>query len=162
MSDLAETTDIAQEAPENESYEKFLIFSIQGKLYSFPSHLISEIAHFDKVFPLPLMPPYALGIVNRYSTPYALFDTGLLFNKTPSLRKKMLLFKEEIDRVAFLIDDVTNIAGINPENIISIDRTSDTRELTDAVEASFDWNNNNVFVLNIHHILDRITGETVL
>ena len=142
-----------------EKSEKFLIFTILGKYYSFPSRLVGEIALFDTVYPLPLLPPYLPGVVNRYSVPYALFDIGLFFHKTPSPRNKVLIFKDEIDRIAILIDDVSGIEDIRCEDLFITDRGADSLELTDSVCAYFKWNNTDVFVLDIRRILNRVTGE---
>jgi len=159
MSDLAEA-ELIEEEPEYVISEKFLIFSILGKLYSFPSRMIGEIALFDAVYPLPLMPSYVLGVINRYSVPYALFDLGILFSNTQSPRKKTLILKDQIDRIAFLIDDVAGIADIMPENLYILERSAQSNELTDAVSASFNWNGNDVFVLDINRIIERVSGET--
>jgi len=159
MSDYADAEELIQESVETVNNEKFLIFSILGKLYSFPSKLIGEIALFDKVFPLPLMPPYVLGVVNRYSAPYALFDIGLLFQKTPSPRNKIVILKEEIDRIAFLIDDVAGIADIQNEDLFVIERNVDSIDLTDLVCASFKWENGDVFVLDANRIMSRVSRE---
>jgi len=146
------------EPAETANSEKFLIFSLLGKLYCFPSRLIGEIALFDTVYPLPLVPPYMLGVVNRYSVPYALFDTGLLFQKTPGPRNKVLIIKDEIDRIAFLIDDIAGIADINKNEICIIDRNADSGELPDVISASFIWNDSDVFVLDVDRILNHVSG----
>ena len=215
MSEMAETT--GEMAVEEENGEKHLIFSILDKFYSLPSQLIGEIALFDTVYPLPLMPdyvpgvinrysvPYALfdialllfktpgkrnkvlvlkddidrialfdtvyplplmpscvpGVVNRYSVPYALFDTGLLLFKTPGLRNKVLVLKDTIDRIAFLIDDVTGIADVPQKDLLSVERSAETDEAAETVSASFDWNGRTVFVLDIQRILAHVSGEVV-
>jgi purine-binding chemotaxis protein CheW len=141
--------------------EKYLIFTIFDKLYCFPSRFIGEIALFETVYPLPLMPPYVPGVVNRYSIPYALFDIGLLFFNTPSPRKKVLIVKDEIDRIAFLIDDIAGIADIPVNNIMTMERSESSSDLSETVSASFKWNNNDVFVLDIHRILSRVSGDIV-
>jgi len=156
MSDLTDTIDVPADSVNS---EKYLIFTILDKFYGFPSNMIQEIALFETVYPLPLMPAYIPGVINRYSIPYALFDVGLLFHKTPSPRNKVAIFKDEIDRIAFLIDDVTDIAEIQNEKIITIERSIDSIELTDAVCASFNWNGNDVFILDIHRILSRVSQE---
>jgi len=160
-------SDSSAESDEANYIEKFLIFTILGKLYSLPSKFIGEIALFDTVYPLPLMPAYVPGVVNRYSVPYALFDIGLLFYSTPSPRKKVLVMKDEIDRIAFLIDDVAGIADIPQEELFNLERSSDMSnsvglgDITDAVESSFSWNGSDVLVLDIHRILARAGGDTV-
>jgi purine-binding chemotaxis protein CheW len=159
MSELEEISDDFFDTLENINSEKYLIFSIMNKYYCFPSKLISGISIFETVYPLPLMPSYVLGVINRYSVPYALFDIGLLFYNTPSPRKKVLIMKDEIDRIAFLIDDVSGIEDVQHEKLFILERNQGTNDLTDAVYASFTWNNNDVFVLDIQRILSRVTGE---
>ena len=160
MPETAETTG-AVETPETSTDEKYLIFSILGKYYTIPSRAISEIALFDMVYPLPLMPEYVLGIVNRYSVPYVLFDIGLLLSNAPTPRGKVLVFKDEIDRIAFLIDDVSDIADVAREKLLSIERSADSNDLAELVTASFKWNNADVFALDIQRLLSRVASETV-
>jgi len=159
MSDYTDSEELVQESAETINSEKFLVFSILGKLYGFPSRLIGEIALFDKVFPLPLMPSYVLGVVNRYSAPYALFDIGLLFQKTPSPRNKIIILKEEIDRIAFLIDDVAGIADIQSSELFAIERNPDSVDLPDIICASFKWENVDVFVIDANRIMSRVSKE---
>jgi len=159
MSERTDAEKQVEESAETINSEKFLVFSIMEKSYCLPSRLIGEIALFDAVYPLPLMPSYILGIVNRYSTPYALFDTGLLLQKTPCPRKKVLILKEEIDKVAFLIDDITAIADIQNDEILTIEKKSGSDEFTDGINASFKWNKDDVFILDVNKILNRVSEE---
>lgn len=161
MPETAESAGIAPQETESANYEKYLIFSILDKQYSFPSRQIGEIALFDAVYPLPLMPPYVLGVINRYSVPYALFDIGLLLFKTPGKRKKVLVLKDEIDRVAFLIDDVTGIADVPEGTLLDIERNAGSGDTTEAVSASFNWNGSDVFVLDVKKILAFVSQEAV-
>jgi len=158
MPDITDFSDDTQVSPENEG-ENYLIFSIMNKLYSFPSRFIGEITLYDTVYPLPLMPPYVLGVVNRYSIPYALFDIGILFYNTPSPRSKALIIKDDIDRIAFLIDDVLGITGIQQDKLLNIERNADANDLTEAVLASFNWNGSDVFILDINKILSRVKED---
>jgi purine-binding chemotaxis protein CheW len=150
----------AEQTPENTTDEKYLIFSILGNYYTVPSRVIGEIAIFDTVYPLPLMPAYVLGIVNRYSVPYVLFDIGLLLMQSPTPRGKVLVFKDEIDRIAFLIDDVTDIADVAREKLLMVDRSADSNDLAELITASFKWNGADVFVLDTQRLLSRVTSET--
>ena len=160
MSETVETTGEAAENAEANG-EKFLIFYILDKLYGLPSRLIGEIALFDTLYPLPLMPPYVPGVINRYSVPYALFDIGLLLFKTPGPRNKVLVLKDDIDRIALLIDDVAGIADIPEEELIGIERSAESDDTAETISASFNWNGENVFVLDVQRILARVSGEAV-
>jgi purine-binding chemotaxis protein CheW len=166
MSETAETA-LAAELPLGEAAEettetngeKYLIFTILDKLYSLPSRLIGEIALFDTVYPLPLMPDYVPGVINRYSVPYALFDIGLLLFETPGKRNKVLVLKDDIDRIAFLIDDVAGIADVPQESLLDIERSVETNDAAETISASFNWNGDNIFVLDVRRILARVSGE---
>ena len=157
----AQQQGFAAETSENVNTEKHLIFSILGRFYTFPSHFISEIAVFDAVYPLPLMPAYVPGIINRYSIPYALFDIALLLFKTPCPRNKVLVLKDNIDRIAFLIDDVAGIVDVTPEMLLNVDRSADSEDLMEVISAMFNWNGSDVLVLDIKRILARAADEVV-
>ena len=159
MSEAMRTTGIVPETVENANDEKYLIFSILDRCYAIPSQFISELAVFDAVYPLPLVPDYMLGIINRYSVPYALLDIGLLLYKTPSTRKKTLVLKDNIDRIAFLIDDIVDIADISQDQLLSIERRVESDDVSETISASFKWNGEDVFVLDIWRILGHISTE---
>jgi chemotaxis signal transduction protein len=143
----------------NANDEKYLIFSIFGRRYAFPAEIIGEVAKCDPVYPLPLLPSCVLGVINRYSIPYALFDTGFLLAQMPGPRKEALVIKGDIDRVAFAIDNVSDIADIAPDNLLNIETGSESDELTGAVYASFKWNGSDVYVLDVERILACIAEE---
>ncbi|MDR2576386.1 MAG: chemotaxis protein CheW [Treponema sp.] len=116
------------------SIEKFLIFTIQERWYALPAKTISEVTVLEEVFPLPLAPEYVKGIINRYSIPYALIDIKFLLINDSSNARKMIVFKEEIDKLAFLIDDVTDIADIPSDQLMKIEQ-----EDTALINALFEW-----------------------
>jgi len=146
------------ETAENAISEKYLIFSVSDRQYAFPAQVIGEVANCEPFFPLPLLPSYALGVINRYSVPYALFDIGLLLTNTPGSRNEALVINKEIDQVAFSIENVSGIADITPDKLIKIE-TSGPIELNSAVYASFKWNGIDVYVLNIRQLLTRVAQE---
>jgi len=142
---------------ENISLEKYLIFTIREKRYAMPTRIISEVAALEKAFPLPLVPGYVRGIINRYSIPYALIDICFLLLKDTSNAGKVIVLKEEVDKLAFLIDDVTDIADIPPEKLIKIEQ----EEAIPAgmVSAFFEWKDNQVFCLETTEIINRIKQD---
>jgi len=154
--------EVDAETPQQSAGEKHLIFTILGKYYTFPSRFIGEVTAFERVYPLPLLPDYIQGIINRYSTPYALLDLGLLIQKTATSLSKVVVLKESIDKVAFLIDDVVDIADVPPEKIMKMEQAGE--DSTDIIESSFEWQgqdgqSTNVFVLDISRILGRIRSD---
>jgi len=147
--------------PDNANGEKYLIFSIFNRQYAFPAQDIGEVAKCEPLYPLPLLPSYLLGFINRYSIPYALFDIGFLLSNVPGPRKEALVIKSDIDRVAFSIENVSGIADITPDKLIKIGTGTGPVELNSAVCASFNWNGAEVFVLDIRRLLARVAQEAV-
>jgi purine-binding chemotaxis protein CheW len=145
--------------PEAPAGEKYLIFTILDEMYALPSGLIGEIALLDTVYPLPLMPPYVPGIINRYSVPYALLDIGLLLRKTATPRAKVVVLKEQIDKAAFLIDDVIDIVDVQEADLLQIEQEVGSNDITSVVTASLQWNGTNIFVLDIRQILNRVVND---
>jgi purine-binding chemotaxis protein CheW len=161
--EMAENNEEIEQLSEGLNTEKFLIFSLFDKFYTFPSRFIGEITIFDTIYPLPLMPSYVLGVINRYSVPYALFDIGLLLFNKQGPQGKVLVIKDSIDRIAFLIEDVAGIIDVPEEQIINIERSGDVGDSAppDLISASFKWSGSDVFVLDIMRILDRAASEAV-
>jgi purine-binding chemotaxis protein CheW len=149
--------------------EKYLIFTIQDRRYALPSKFISEVAAYEKAFPLPLLPSYVRGIINRYSIPYALIDLGFLLKNSPDSitpgTAKVLVLKEEIDKLAFLIDDVTDIADILPQDLIQVEQSAEAPEGVEAfassrlVPSSFEWKGSHILCLEIMELITQIKKE---
>ena len=137
--------------------EKYLIFAVQDKWYALPSKIISEVAALEKVFPLPLVPLYVRGIINRYSVPYALIDINSFLFKGASNAQKVIVLKEEVDKIAFLIDDVTDIADISPEKLIKTEQ--EEAAISGSVNAFFEWKGNPVFCLDTGELIGRIKQD---
>ena len=158
---MPETAALPTEMLNSANEEKYLIFSIFGREYAFPSEIIGEVANCNPLYSLPLLPSYVLGFINRYSIPHALLDTGFLLAEKPGPRNEALVIKGDIDRVAFSIDTVSGIASIGPDKLISLGTGSEPHELTGAVYASFQWNGRDVSVLDVRRVLARIAEEAV-
>ncbi|MDR2633392.1 MAG: chemotaxis protein CheW [Treponema sp.] len=141
------------------SMEKFLIFTIQERLYTLPSRMINEVAAYDKAYPLPLLPEYVKGIINRYSVPYALIDLGLFMLKTPSTLSKVVVLKESVDKLAFMIDDVVDIVDVPVGNILKVEQGTENQDTTAVIDASFEWHQRDVFILSIREIINRIKKD---
>jgi len=151
---ITENTEIIEE---NTFYEKHLIFTIREKRYALPSRVISEVAALEKVFPLPMVPDYVRGIINRYSVPYALIDVSSFLFKDVSTAQKVIVLKEEIDKLALLIDDVTDIVDISTDKLMKIDKEESASD--GAASAFFEWKGSQVFCLETGELINRIKQD---
>jgi purine-binding chemotaxis protein CheW len=137
--------------------EKYLVFTVREKRYALPSKIISEVAALEKVFPLPLVPDYVRGIINRYSVPYALIDISFLLLKEASNARKVIVLKEEVDKLALLIDDVADIADLPPEKLMKTEQEAE--DISASVSAFFEWKGHPVLCLDTEELLNRIKQD---
>ena len=137
--------------------ENYLIFTVQDKCYALPSKFISEVAVLEKIFPLPLVPDYVRGIINRYSVPYALIDIGYLLLNDSSKAGKVIVLKEEVDKLALLIDDVTDIADLDPEKMMKAE--AEDSAISGSVNAFFEWKGSHVLCLDTAELISRIKHD---
>jgi purine-binding chemotaxis protein CheW len=153
-------------SPELEG-ERYLICTVLGVYYAFPSYTVSEIALLDRVYPLPLLPEYLPGIINRYSAPYALLDIACLVSGRPGAGTKVLVLKELAEEgrgaepgnpnnAALLIDDVVDFAELPRSEVLPVEGGDDT---DGGIVSSFSWKGNPVFVLDVRRILGRAAGD---
>ena len=149
--------DITETIAESTLYEKYIVFVIREKWYALPSGIISEVAALEKVFPLPLVPDYVRGIIDRYSVPYALIDVSFFLYKKVSEAQKVIVLKEEIDKLALLIDDVTDIVDIPADKLMKIETEEAASD--SAASAFFEWKGNHVFCLETGELINRVKQD---
>ena len=149
--------DNTENPSETITLEKYLIFTVEDKRYALPSRIISEVAALEKVFPLPLAPDYVRGIINRYSVPYALIDLSFLLLKTNSAAQKVIVLKEEIDKIALLIDDVIDIADFPLEKLMEIEQ--DEKTLSGSINSYFEWKGHHIFCIDTGELINRIKND---
>ena len=56
----------------------WLIFTIGEKRFAIPAETVREILRDATVFPLPFVPSYVDGILNRYGDPYVVINPATL------------------------------------------------------------------------------------
>ena len=77
---------------ESETTKTWLVFIAGEKKYALLSSDVQEILRDAPVFPLPFVPAYINGVLNRYGEPYAVIDPlPLLGEKTQSSKLYIVL-----------------------------------------------------------------------
>jgi chemotaxis signal transduction protein len=147
------------EMPENVISEKYVIFSVFDRKYAFPMKVIGEVAKCEHLYPLPLLPSYVLGVIDRYSVPYALFDISFLLTNKTGPRNEALVINKDIDQVAFSIEIIAGITDIAQDKLKKVETGLGPLDFHSAVYASFEWKGEDVFALDVRELLARITQE---
>ncbi|GHS86982.1 hypothetical protein FACS189487_02260 [Campylobacterota bacterium] len=147
----------------HESTDRFLIFSVGGSLFAFSSGLIGEVVSCERVYKMPLCPDYMLGLINRFGVPYALIDTAKLLAITSQNSRKAVVLKESVERVAFAIDDVIDIAEAVENSLMKVDKSgADESQMARFVSRQFSYNEQMVFELDVKLLLSNFENDVSL
>ena len=133
-----------------------LIFTIGNaadgpNLYAIPAESVKEILREATVFPLPFVPPYVNGVLNRYGDPYVVIDSAVLDGKSPQNSKLFIVLNDE-SHSCLRVTDVKEFYSAAEESIahFSEEGISDFYDGTITVEGQ------KVFVLNIQAIIEKV------
>ena len=152
----------SQEKGESHKVEKkatWLIFTI-GKsadgdnLYAIPAESVKEILRDATVFPLPFVPPYVNGVLNRYGDPYVVIDSAVLEGKDPQQSFLFIVMNDE-SHTCLRITDVKDFFTATEKDVVHFTEA----ELSDFYEGTLNVNGQNVFVLKVQAIIEKVGKE---
>ena len=137
----------------------WLIFTIgnqaDGKnLYAMPADSVKEILRDATVFPLPFVPPYVNGVLNRYGDPYVVIDSAVLEGKEAQQSKLFIVLNDE-SHTCLRITDVRDFFTASEKDVIHFSE----EELSDYYEGTLKVKNQEVFVLKVQAIIEKVKKE---
>ena len=137
----------------------WLIFTIgeqtDGKnLYAIPAESVKEILRDATVFPLPFLPPYVNGVLNRYGDPYVVVDSAVLEGKEAQKSFLFIVINDE-SHTCLRITDVKDFYTATEKDV---SRFSEA-ELSDFYEGVLSVNGKEVYVLKVQAIIEKVGKE---
>jgi chemotaxis signal transduction protein len=135
---------------------KFIIFNIDTRLYAMEASYVQEIILDYPVFYLPFSPQYVRGLINRHGEPYTVVDLKLLFHGQEIKASTFLVLRNSIDNLSFLISSIDKIENISESDVHPI--TSKDVDM-DLFESSLFYEGNEIFVVNIKTVIERIIND---
>ena len=94
---------------ENQSMTTWLIFLISGKKYAVKSSDVVEIISDLSVYPLPFMPKYVEGVLNRRGEPFTVINPNVILDEDkpePPEKSLFMIFKRDDDQLSLHISDI--------------------------------------------------------
>lgn len=142
-----------------EKKSTWLIFTIgndtDGKnLYAIPAESVKEILRDATVFPLPFVPPYVNGVLNRYGDPYVVIDSAVLEGKEAQKSFLFIVLNDE-SHTCLRITDVKDFFSAAEKDIVHFSEA----ELSDYYEGTLKVNGHDVFVLKVQAIIEKVGKE---
>lgn len=140
----------------NEEVEKavWLIFTIGKKLYALPSNDVKEILRDSSVYPLPFVPPYINGVLNRYGDPYAVIDPAVVINEEPQKTSLFLVLNSQ-NNTCFRITDVKEFYTAPVDELTKFSET----EMSAFFEGTITYSNENVLVMKSAAFLEKAGND---
>lgn len=152
----------AQKKGNSQRIEKkatWLIFtigdSVDGRnLYAIPAENVKEILRDATVFPLPFVPPYVNGVLNRYGDPYVVVDSAVLEGKEAQKSKLFIVMNDE-SHTCLRISDVKDFFTATEKDVVHFTEA----ELSDYYEGTLNINGQDVYVLKVQAIIEKVGKE---
>ncbi len=152
----------SREQTQNKKVEQksiWLIFTIgdqaDGKnLYAIPAESVREILRDATVFPLPFVPPYVNGVLNRYGDPYVVIDSAVLEGKQAQDSFLFIVLNDE-SHTCLRITDVKDFFTATEKDVVHFSEA----ELSDYYDGTLNVDGQEVFVLKVQAIIEKVGKE---
>lgn len=137
----------------------WLIFTMGNKAdgnnsYAIPADCVKEILRDATVFPLPFVPAYVNGVLNRYGDPYVVIDTSVLEGKEAQQSFLFIVLNDE-SHTCLRITDVKDFFSASEKDIVHFTEA----EMSDYYEGTLKINGEEVFVLKVQAIIEKVGKE---
>ncbi|MCR4579092.1 MAG: chemotaxis protein CheW [Treponema sp.] len=147
------------EEKQKNKHETWLIFTIgesaEGKnLYAIPAESVKEILRDATVFPLPFVPSYVDGVLNRYGDPYVVIDPSVLEGKKPQNSFLFIVMNDD-SHSCLRITDVRDFYTATEKDVVRFTEA----ELSDYYDGTLTINGQDVFVLKVQAIIEKVGKE---
>ena len=151
-----------QEKSTDQKAEKkatWLIFTIGSAAdgnnqYAIPAESVKEILRDATVFPLPFVPPYVNGVLNRYGDPYVVVDSAVLEGKEAQNSFLFIVLSDE-SHTCLRITDVKDFFTASEKDVVHFSEA----ELSDFYDGTLKINGQEVFVLNVQAVIEKVGKE---
>lgn len=151
-----------QEKTSSQKSEKkatWLIFTIGNSedgnnQYAIPAESVKEILRDATVFPLPFVPLYVNGVLNRYGDPYVVIDSAVLEGKEPQKSLLFIVLNDE-SHTCLRITDVKDFFTASEKDMIHFSEA----ELSEFYDGTLKVDGHDVYVMNVQAIIEKVGKE---
>ncbi len=136
---------------ENES-QNFLVFNMNAETYAIQTSFTREIMRDLAVYPLPFVPAYVNGVLNRHGDPYTVIDPMILLGKEPQNNSLFLVLNFDTEQLCLRISDVIEFLPIKANEI---KKFSNHISVT-YFEGTITWKEKEIPILNTRSFIDKL------
>lgn len=144
-----------KELTDSQKKSTWLIFTLgtaeENVLCALPAGQVKEILRDSVIFPLPFVPPYVNGVLNRYGDPYVVIDPAVITGKAAQKSLLFIVINDE-SHTCFRINDVKDFYSASDSDVI---RFSEDEE-SEYFEGTLYLDGQNALVLKTRAFLDKV------
>ncbi|MFA6857128.1 MAG: chemotaxis protein CheW [Treponema sp.] len=145
--------DLKSSAPDGKDLT-WLIFTAGRDTFALVPEEVREIVRNTEIYPLPFVPPYIKGVLNRHGDPYAVIDVSSFLGHEELSENLFLILNDDND-IAFRISEIREFHTAGEGDIKKIPEVSRSDYFSGAVS----YNSITASVLNVTGITGRIRTD---
>lgn len=143
------------QATEDEIQVTWLIFSMHEKLYAIVASSVKEILRNLELYPLPFLPNYFSGVVNRHGDPYAVVDGSLIIGEEKQDSALYAVLNIPNEQLCLRISSIVDFYVASSSSVTPF---SDGEEFS-CFSGFVSYHKESVPVFNITSLYDKIKGN---
>lgn len=151
IKDSRNSGGISETVQEKKTY---LIFSVNERLFAFPSCQVKEILKDAQVFPIPFVPSYIKGILNRYGDPYSVIDIASLVGEKEQDSSLFVVINDE-SQSCLKITDVKEFYTSSGKDVTLFSEN----DFSDFFEGSLKVGQQDIFIINLKNFLKKVEKD---
>ena len=106
------------------------------------------------MFPLPFVPPYVNGVLNRYGDPYVVIDSAILEGKEAQNSLLFIVMNDE-SHTCLRITDVKDFFTASEKDVVPFAE----EDLSEFYAGTLKVDGQDVFIMNVQAIIEKVGKE---
>lgn len=140
--------DLLDESPEM----TWLIFSLHEDIYAIETSMAKEILRNLDIYPLPFVPAFVKGVINRHGEPYSVIDLSLFLEGINQDSALFIVLNLPDSKFCIQITDVLDFHTAPEDSIIKLTEVQETAFYTGTI----DYKGKTVPIINAARIYEKI------
>lgn len=149
--DTKSESEIVQEVSEI----TWLIFSVNEKLYAIEAPIAKEILRNMDIYPLPFVPEYIKGVINRHGEPYTVVDLASFLGKEQQESSLFIVLNLPDNQFCVQITDILDFHTAPENSVIGMNDVQDAGFFSGTIE----YQNSNIPIIQLDKVYDIIRTD---
>lgn len=132
--------------------QTFLVFNMNNEPFAVRASLSREIMRDLAVYPLPFVPSYVNGVLNRHGDPYTVIDPMIILGKEPQKGSLFLVLNIEDEQLCLRISDVVEFLPVRADEI----KTFSNHISVTHFEGTISWKDKEIPILHVLSFIDKL------